>query len=95
MEGDLVAVIQADAVVDGTSDLLMVDVFTEGPADQNREDWVALVRDHPCPVPRRASDSEISAAIGALLVELTAIADGTSQQKTRLSSGLVGQDIRL
>jgi hypothetical protein len=96
-EGDLVAVVQNQSIIgdDGLHDILIMDIFIEGPADQAREDWMAWQRNVEVPVPKRATEAEMSQAVLAKLLAEKGVADGTDRQRVANRSALVSQDTRL
>ena len=97
MEGDLVAVVQDQSIVadDGLYDIMLMDIFIEGPRDQAREDWSAWQRNVHVPVPKRASEAEMSQAVLTKLLAEKDVAEGTDKQRVPNRSLLVSQDIRL
>ena len=97
MEGDLVAVVQDESIIgdDGLHDILVMDIFIEGPPGEEREDWIAWQRDVEVRVPKRATEAEMSQAVLAKLQIEKDVAEGTDRQRVPNRSSLVSQDIRL
>jgi hypothetical protein len=97
MEGDLVAVVQDESIIgdDGLHDLIVIDIFIEGPPDQEREDWIAWQLDVELRVPKRATEAEMNQTVLAKLQMEKDVAEGTDRQRVPNRSNLVSQDIRL
>jgi hypothetical protein len=97
MEGDLIAVVQDKSIIgdDGLHDILVMDIWIEGHADEEREDWRAWQLDVEVRVPKRATEAEMSQAVLAKLQIEKDVAEGTDRQRVPNRSSLVSQDIRL
>ena len=97
MEGDLVAVVLDESIVgdDGLHDIMVMDIFIEGPPDQEREEWVAWQLDVEVRIPKRATEAEMNQAVLAKLQIEKDVIEGTDRQRIPNRSSLVNQDIRL
>jgi len=97
MIGDLVAVIQPQIIPssDGPFDIMILDIFIEGGADQKREEWLADALNVEVQIPKRVTEIEINKAVNSTLLEFTAKRDGTDRQRVNFSSDLIGKDIRI